>query len=159
MGLWYLDCFQHTPVILIKVCDSLHRGLQRCIRTMDSSNPRILPTTGPLDANLHPIIPRLLSQHLPHGQMQAASQAPVRLPRASRMRQPGTQDRGASNALARFSLLSQAGPPEGADLELPAVSGLRDLRCLRPQLLSLLRLPIPLRHGCVWCQQLICDSE
>lgn len=83
MGLWYLDCFQHTHVILIKACDSLQRGLLRCIRTLDSSNPRILPTTGPLDANLHPIILRLPSQHLPHGHMQAASQAPVRLPRAS----------------------------------------------------------------------------
>ena len=75
------------------------------------------------------------------------------------MRQPGTRDRGASNALARFPLLSQAGPPEGADLELPAVSSLRDLHCLRPQLLSLLRLPIPLRHGCVGCQQLVYDSD
>lgn len=146
-------------MILIKACDSLHRGLLRCIRTLDSSNPRSLPTTGPLDANLHPIILHLPSQYLPHGHMQAASQAPVRLPRAPRMRQPGTRDREASNALARFPLLSQAGPPEGADLELPAVSGLRDLRCLRPQLLSLLRLPIPPRHGCVGCQQLVYDSE
>jgi len=75
------------------------------------------------------------------------------------MRQPGTRDRGASIVLSRFPLLSQAGPPEGADLELPAVSGLRDLHCLRPQLLSLLHLPIPLRHGCVGCQQLVYDSE
>uniref|UniRef100_A0A8C9E9B1 Uncharacterized protein n=1 Tax=Phocoena sinus TaxID=42100 RepID=A0A8C9E9B1_PHOSS len=63
---------------------------------------------------------------------------------------PGTWGRGASNVLSRprFHLLSQAGLSEGADLELPAVSSLRDLCCLHTQLPNLLRFPFPLRHGC-----------
>lgn len=59
----------------------------------------------------------------------------------------------------KFLLLPQAGPPEGADLDLPAVSSVRDLHCLYTQLLSLLHLPFPLGHGYISHQQQLGDTE
>ncbi|XP_010631258.1 solute carrier family 22 member 6 isoform X3 [Fukomys damarensis] len=50
------------------------------------------------------------------------------------------------NSTFLSTIVTEAGPPQGADPELPADSRVGDLRCLCPQLPPLLHLPAALRH-------------
>ncbi|XP_070313617.1 solute carrier family 22 member 6 isoform X3 [Odocoileus virginianus] len=63
------------------------------------------------------------------------------------------------NSTFPSTIVTEAGPPEGADLQLPADSCVRNLCRLRSQLPRLLCLPAPLGHVDSWRRPQLHDTE